>query len=78
MAISSILAPSASPMRLTNLARSSIDVEDHDSNAALAAATAASTSVAVPAGIVAMTSSVIESNTCSVSLELGATQAPLM
>ena len=74
MAISSIRAPSASPMRVRYLARSSAGVADHAGNAALAAATAASTSAAVPAGIVAMTSSVTESITSIVSVEPGAAQ----
>ena len=63
VAISSVRAPRASPMRLRYLARSSAGVADHASKAALAAATARSTSAAVPAGIVAITSSVTESMT---------------
>ena len=70
------LRPSA--MRVRYLARSSTDVCDHAGNAALAALTARSTSFASPAGIVAMTSSVVELMTSSVSLPEGSTQAPSM
>jgi len=78
VAISSMRAPSASPMRVMYLARSSTGVVDHVSNASLAARTAASTSAAVPEGMLAITSSVTESMTSIVSLLLEATQPPLM
>ncbi len=78
VAISSMRAPSASPMRVRYLARSSTGVVDQPSKAAFAAATAASTSAAVPAGMVAITSSVTESITSIVSVEPGATHAPSM
>ena len=78
VAISSIRAARASPIRLRYLARSSAGVLDHVSKAALAAATAPSTSAAVPAGTVAITSSVTESMTSMVSDDSGDVQAPLM
>jgi hypothetical protein len=78
VASSSIRAPRASPMRERYLARSSTGVCDHDSNAALAALTARSTSAAVPAGIVAITSSVTESMTSMVSDESDGVNAPSM
>ena len=78
VAISSMRAPSASPMRVRYLARSSRGVLAHDSNAAAAACTAASTSAAVPDGMVAITPSVTESMTSMVSVEVDATHAPLM
>ena len=65
-------------MRLRYLARSSTGVADHVSKAPLAAVTARSTSAAVPAGIVAITSSEIESITSIVSVESDAVQAPSM
>ena len=66
LAISSMRPPSASPMRLMYLARSAAGSALHDSKAAFAAAAAFATSPAVPSGIVAMTSSVIESCTAMV------------
>ena len=78
VAISSMRAPRASPMRLRYLARSSTGVVDHVSKAARAAATARSTSPAVPAGIVAMTSSRHESITSMVSEESEGVQDPSM
>ena len=78
VASSSARAPSASPIRLRNLARSSTDVLDQVPNAALAAATARSTSAAVPAGTVAITSSETESTTSIVSVESDGVQAPSM
>ena len=77
-ATSSARALRPSLMRVRNLARSCTDVCDQAGNAAFAAFTARSTSVASPAGIVAMTSSVVELMTSSVSLPEGATQAPSM
>ena len=50
-------------MRLQYLARSSLEVAAQPSNAARAALAAASTSAAVPAGIVPMTSPLVESKT---------------
>ena len=50
----------------------------HAGNAALAAATAASTSAGVPSGIVPMTSSVVELVTSSIPVPVLGTQAPLM
>jgi hypothetical protein len=78
VAISSTRAPSASPMRVRNLPRSSTDVVDHASNACRAAFTAWSTSAAVPAGIVAITSSLTESMTSIVPEPADATQLPPM
>ncbi len=78
VAISSIRAPRASPIRVSSLARSSAGLAAHASKAARAAVTAASTSAAVPAGMVAMTSSVTESITSNVPDPLEGTQAPLM
>ena len=78
VAISSVRAPRASPIRLRYLARSSGDVAAQSGNAALAAATARSTSEAEPEGIVAITSSVTESMTSSVPAPSEAVQAPSM
>ena len=78
VAISSMRAPSESPIRVRYLARSSVGVAAHPSNAERAAMTAASTSAAVPAGMVAITVSVTESITLMVSLDVDATHAPLM
>ncbi len=78
VASSSMRAPRASPMRDRYLARSSTGVCDQDSNAAFAALTARSTSAAVPAGIVAITSSVTESMTSMVSDESDGVNAPSM
>jgi hypothetical protein len=61
VAISSMRAARPSPTRVRNFARSSGEVCDQDSKAARAACTARSTSSAVPAGIVAMTSPLVES-----------------
>ena len=77
-AISSVRAPSASPMRVRSLARSSREVAAQLGKAAAAAWTALSTSSAVPSGMVAKTSSVAESMTSSVPLPVDGTQAPLM
>ena len=61
-----------------NSPRSFAGVAAHAGKARAAAWTALSTSSAVPAGIVAKTSSVAESKTSSVSVPVGATQAPSM
>ena len=77
-AISSRRPPSASPMRFMYLARSSFGSVLHDPNAAFAAAAAFATSPGVPSGIVAITSSVSESNTEIVVVPSEATHWPLM
>jgi len=77
-AISSVRAARPSEMRFKNLARSSRAVADQAGNAAAAACTARSTSSAVPSGMVAMTSSLVESTTSSVPDPLEATHWPLM
>ena len=59
------------PRRSSSLPRSGAGVSDHAGNAALAAATARSMSAGVPAGMVAKTSSVVESITSSVSVPAG-------
>ena len=61
VAISSMRAARPSPMRVSTLARSSGVVVDQPGKAALAAATAASTSAALPSGIEPMTSPLVES-----------------
>ena len=68
----------SSPMRLMYLARSCLSSAAQDSKAACAALAAASTSFAVPAGIVAIIDSSVESNTCNVSWLLAVTHLPLM
>ena len=78
VAISSMRAPSASPTRVSSLARSSTGVAAQPSKASRAAVTAASTSAAVPAGMVAITSSVMESITSSVPVPVEGTQRPPM
>ena len=71
-AISSRRASSSSATRQQQLATLGRRlVSDQPGNAALAAATARSMSAGVPAGIVAKTSSVVESITSSVSLPGG-------
>ena len=77
-AISSVRAASASPIRVSSLARSSREVAAQPGKAAAAASTALSTSSGVPSGMVAKTSSVAESMTSSVPLPVEGTQAPLM
>ena len=66
-AISSRRASSSSATRRSSFERSGAGSSDHVANAALAAATARSMSSGTPAGIVAKTSSVVESITSSVS-----------
>ena len=78
VAISSMRPMRPSAMRLQYLARSSLEVAAQPSNAARAALAAASTSAAVPAGIVPMTSPLVESKTSMVSLPADGTQAPSM
>ena len=65
-------------MRVRYLPRSSTEVCDHAGNAALAAATALSTSSAVPSGIVPITSSVVELMTSIVPVPVDGTHAPSM
>ena len=77
-AISSRRASSASATRCSNLPRSGAGCSDHAGNAALAAATARSMSAGSPAGMVAKTSSVVESITSRVPVPAGATQEPSM
>ncbi len=77
-AISSLRAARPSAMAWTYLPRSSGEVRPQVSNAALAAATARSTSAGVPAGTAAMTCSVDGLMTSMVSVPAGATQAPSM
>ena len=77
-AISSVRAARASPMRVSSLARSSVEVAAQPGKAAAAASTALSTSSGVPSGMVAKTSSVAESMTSSVPVPVEGTQAPLM
>src|SRR5262245_10693044 len=78
VASSSMRAPSASPILVKYFARSSTGVDDQARNAALAAATAASTSSAVPAGMVAIICSFVESITSIVCDEVELVQVPLM
>jgi hypothetical protein len=78
VASSSMRPARASPMRVRYLARSSAEVVDQLSKAARAAWTALSTSPDVPAGMVAITSSVIESMTSMVPVPADGTQAPPM
>ena len=78
VAISSVRAARASPMRTRVLARSSREVADQAGKAAAAAWTALSTSSTVPSGMVAMTSSVVESMTSRVPVPVEGTQLPLM
>ena len=77
-AISSMRAPRAAAIFVMNEARSSGVRALHEMNAALAAAAALLTSPAVPSGMVAMTSSVIESNTEIVAVASDATHWPLI
>ncbi len=77
-AISSKRAVSAAPMSRRYLARMSTGVVDHVAKARLAAATAVSTSAAVPSATLAMTSSVAESVTSTWLSPLDGTQAPSM
>jgi len=78
VAISSVRAARASPMRMRALALSSREVVDQAGKAAAAASTAALTSSTVPSGMVAMTSSVVESMTSRVPVPVEGTQRPLM
>ncbi len=78
VAISSIRAMRPSVMRVRYLPRSSTEVVDQESNAFRAAATALSTSSAVPAGTFPITSSVVELTTSIVPLPVEGTQAPSM
>jgi hypothetical protein len=75
-ATSSIRSPSACAIRVIQSARSSTDVRDQPSNAARAAATARSTSSAVPSGIEPMTSSVAALTTSSRPVPLDGTHSP--
>ncbi|CAB4667684.1 unannotated protein [freshwater metagenome] len=77
-AISSMRAPSAPAMAFMNFARSAFGRALHAGNAAFAAAAALLTSPAVPSGIVAMTCSVMESNTEMVLVPSEATHWPLI
>ena len=77
VATSSMRAARPSAMRAQNLARSSGGVAAQPGNAALAAATAWSTSSGVPSGMVPMTSSVVELVTGSVPRPALGTHAPL-
>ena len=77
-AISSDRAARPSWMRWMYFPRSSGSLVPHASNAALAAATALSTSSAVPAGMLPMTSSVEALTTSMESLPVEGTQAPSM
>ena len=77
-AISSVRAARASPIRIRALARSSWEVFDQAGKLAAAARTALSTSSGVPAGTVAMTSSLVGSTTSSVPPPLDVTQSPSM
>jgi delta 1-pyrroline-5-carboxylate dehydrogenase len=65
-------------MRVQYLARSSADVAAHAGKAALAAATALSTSSAVPSGIFPITSSVVELMTSMDLVPVEGTHAPSM
>ena len=78
LAMSMVRAPRPSVMRCRYLPRSSTEVCDQLSKAALAAFTALSTSSGVPSGIVPMTSSVVALTTSMVPFPLEATQAPSM
>ena len=77
-AISSLRAASPSAMAWTYFTRASRSWADQSSNARRAAATAASTSAAVPSGMVPMTSSVEGSTTSIAPVPVEATQAPSM
>ncbi len=77
-AISSLRAARPSAMAWMYLPRSSFDVKPHVSKAALAAATARSTSDGVPAGTDAMTCSVDGLITSMVSVASDGTHAPSM
>ena len=77
-AISSTRTPIASWIRWRNLERSSTGVVDQLGNAALAAATAASTSAGVPSGIEPMTCSVDALITSMVLFPVDGTKAPPM
>ncbi len=74
----SMRAPRASLTLVMRAVRSSIGVADQAGKAALAAATAASMSSAVPSGTVPITASVVESITSMVPVPWEATQAPPM
>ena len=76
--ISSMRATSASPIAFRYLARSAFGKLLHERKAALAAAAAFVTSDAVPSGMVAMTSSLVESKTEIVFLPSEATHWPLI
>ena len=75
---SSARTPISSVILSSNSTRSSRVVCEKVSNAAFAAATAASTSAVPPIAIEAIGCSVAGLITSSVSLVLGSTQAPLM
>ncbi len=77
-AISSLRAARPSAMAWMYLPRSSLEVWPHVLKAALAAATALSTSSAVPAGTEAMISSVEGFSTSMVSVPVDGTHAPSM
>ena len=77
-AISAERACSASLRRTMYFWRSSTGVADHESNARRAAATALSTSLAVPSGIEPMTCSVPALMTSIVPVPSEGTQAPSM
>ena len=77
-AISSIRALSACAIRASQSARSSTVVSDHVSNAARAAATARSTSSALPSGMLPITCSVVELMTSITPLPEEATHSPPM
>jgi hypothetical protein len=76
--ISSMRATSASPIALRYFARSAFGNELHERNAAFAAAAAFATSEAVHSGMVAMTSSLVESKTEMVFEPSEATHWPLI
>ena len=75
---SSIRAPRASATLVKSAVRSSSGRVDHAGKAALAAATARSTSSVVPSGMVPMTSSLVESITSIDPEPVDGAQAPSM
>ena len=78
LAISSLRASSSSATRRSSLPRCGAGSADHAGNAARAAVTARLMSAVRPAGMVANTSSVVESITSSRSRPTGFTQEPPM
>ena len=76
--ISSMRATSASPIAFRYFARSAFGNVLHEMKAAFAAAAAFVTSEAVPSGMVAMTSSLVESKTEMVFEPSEATHWPLI